>query len=85
MIHDINGFKVAFLNYTYGTNGITKRSDIEIDYIDRARIVSDISNARKKGAEIIAVCIHWGEEYKLLPNASQKVWQNFWLIRESNL
>ncbi|WP_297065048.1 CapA family protein [uncultured Duncaniella sp.] len=72
MIHDINGFKVAFLNYTYGTNGITKRTDIEIDYIDRARIASDISNARNKGAEIIAACIHWGEEYKLLPNASQK-------------
>lgn len=72
MIHDINGFKVAFLNYTYGTNGITKRSDIEIDYIDRQLMASDIRKAREKGAEIIAACIHWGEEYKLLPNASQK-------------
>lgn len=72
MIHDINGFKVAFLNYTYGTNGITKKSDIEIDYIDRDLIASDIRKARSKGAEIIAACIHWGDEYKLLPNASQK-------------
>lgn len=72
MIHDINGFKVAFLNYTYGTNGITKKSDIEIDYIDRRLMVSDIRKAREKGAEIIAACIHWGDEYKLLPNASQK-------------
>lgn len=72
MIHDINGFKVAFLNYTYGTNGITKRSDIEIDYIDRGLMKSDIRKAREKGAEIIAVCIHWGEEYKLLPNSTQK-------------
>lgn len=72
MIHDINGFRVAFLNYTYGTNGITKRSEIEIDYIDRALMASDIKKARERGAEIIAVCIHWGEEYKLLPNQSQK-------------
>jgi len=72
MIHDINGFNVAFLNYTYGTNGITKNTDIEIDYIDRALIASDVTNARKKGAEIIAVCIHWGDEYHLLPNANQK-------------
>lgn len=72
MIHDINGFKVAFLNYTYGTNGITKKSDIEIDYINRELIASDVKKAREKGAEIIAACIHWGEEYKLLPNASQK-------------
>ena len=42
MIHVINGFKVGFLNYTYGTNGINKTSDIEIDYIDRQLIASDV-------------------------------------------
>lgn len=72
MIRDINGFKIGFLNYTYGTNGISKTSDIEIDYIDRALIASDVRKAREKGAELIAVCIHWGEEYKLLPNTAQK-------------
>lgn len=72
MIRDINGFKIGFLNYTYGTNGISKTSDIEIDYIDRALIASDVRKAREKGAELIAVCIHWGEEYKLLPNTTQK-------------
>lgn len=72
MIHDVNGFKVAFLNYTYGTNGIKKTTDIVIDYIDRDLIAADVSKARAKGAEIVAVCIHWGDEYKLLPNANQK-------------
>lgn len=72
MIHDINGFKVAFRNYTYGTNGITKKTDIEIDYIDKELIASDVAKARETGAEIIAVCLHWGDEYHLLPNASQK-------------
>lgn len=71
-IRDINGFKVAFLNYTYGTNGIEKRSDIEIDYINRRRMARDVAEAREKGAELIAVCIHWGDEYKLLPNSEQK-------------
>lgn len=72
MIQDINGFKVAFLNYTYGTNGIKKTSDIEIDYIDRARMAADVKKARQNGAEIVAVCIHWGDEYHLLPNSHQK-------------
>jgi len=72
MIQNVNGFKIAFLNYTYGTNGISKTSDIEIDYIDRQLMASDIKKAREKGAELIAVCVHWGDEYKLLPNASQK-------------
>ena len=72
MIHDINGFKVAFLNYTYGTNGIKKTTDIVIDYINRDLIAADVAKAREKGAELIAVCIHWGDEYHLLPNAEQK-------------
>lgn len=35
-------------------------------------LASNISKMRKKGAEIIAVYIHWGEEYQLTPNAKQK-------------
>lgn len=72
LIMDVGGFKVAFLNYTYGTNGIKKRSEIEIDYIDRQLIASDVAKARRMGAEIIAACMHWGDEYRLLPNQQQK-------------
>lgn len=72
MIKDINGFRIAFLNYTYGTNGISKTSDIEIDYIDRALMRADILEARDQGAELVCVCVHWGDEYKLLPNSSQR-------------
>lgn len=72
VINDINGFKVAFLNYTYGTNGIERKTPVEIDYIDRALIAKDVENARKKGAEIIATCIHWGDEYHLVQNKNQE-------------
>ncbi len=72
LLRDVNGFRLAFLNYTYGTNGITLRSEAVVDYIDRGIIKSDIEKARAAGAEIVAVCIHWGIEYDLLPSASQK-------------
>lgn len=72
IIKDINGFKVAFLNYTYGTNGIEIKGNVIVDYIDRALITSDIKRAREEGAEIITVAIHWGNEYKLLPHSSQE-------------
>lgn len=72
LIRDINGFKIAFLNYTYGTNGISRTTDIAIDYIDRQLMASDIAAAREAGAELIAVCLHWGDEYKLLPNRHQR-------------
>lgn len=71
-IVDVKGFKVAMLNYTYGTNGIEVQKDAVVDYIDFARISSDVKKSREKGAELVAVCIHWGDEYKLLPNATQK-------------
>lgn len=72
LISDIKGFKVAFLNYTYGTNGITIQGDVVVNHIDINDIEADIASARRNGAEIVTVCIHWGDEYKLLPNATQK-------------
>lgn len=72
LIQDINGFKVAFLNYTYGTNGMTRTTDVGLDYIDRDLISKDVEAARKAGAEIVTACVHWGDEYKLLPNTWQK-------------
>lgn len=71
-IIDVNGFRLALLNYTYGTNGITIQGDVVVDYIDCNQIAIDIANARKNDAELVIVCIHWGNEYQLLPNSFQK-------------
>lgn len=72
LIVNIKGFKVGFLNYTYGTNGIQPQGDVVVDYIDRSIMADDIAATRKAGAEILCVAVHWGDEYKLLPNSSQK-------------
>ncbi len=78
-IKDINSFKVGFLNYTYGTNGIGIQGNAVVDYIDKNQMSTDIAATRNAGAEIIVVAIHWGDEYKLLPNANQKSLANFLL------
>ena len=72
MVKDVNGFKLGFLNYTYGTNGITPRDGVVVDYIDRRQILEDIDRTRKAGAELLVVAIHWGDEYRLLPNDTQR-------------
>lgn len=77
MIVNVNDFKIGFLNYTYGTNGISPRDGVIVDYIDRPAIRRDVENSRKAGAELICVCVHWGDEYKLLPNASQRYLADF--------
>lgn len=71
-IRNINNIKVGFLNYTYGTNGIKPGKEVVVDYIDRDIIRSDVKATREAGAEIVIVCMHWGDEYRLLPNQTQK-------------
>lgn len=85
IIRDINSFKVGFLNYTYGTNGITPTTNVVVDYINRKKMASDIKKTREAGAEIICVCIHWGEEHKLLPDNSQKSLADFLISQNVDL
>lgn len=68
----VNGFRIAMLNYTYGTNGITVTGNAVVNYIDPERISDDVAAARAAGAELICTCVHWGDEYHLLPNRSQR-------------
>ena len=77
----VKGMKIAFLNYTYGTNGITVQGDVVVDYIDRAKIHTDIQAARRKGADLVVACIHWGVEYQLVQNKEQELLAD-WLVDE---
>lgn len=45
-IVNVNGFKIGFLNYTYGTNGIEPRQGVVVDYIDKDLIAKDIEASR---------------------------------------
>lgn len=71
-IKNINGFKIGFLNYTYGTNGIEPKEGIEVSLIDKDKIAKEITSTRNAGAEIIVVNMHWGIEYVLLENQPQR-------------
>jgi len=80
----IKGVKIAFLDYTYGTNGIPIQGDVVVDYIDRQLIAQDIATARQRDADIICVNLHWGVEYKLKPVDSQRNLAD-WLIEEQGV
>lgn len=71
-IKDIKGYKIAFLNYTYGTNGIQPDHGIEVAYIDKDKIKKEVDSAREKGAELVIVAMHWGIEYVLIENNVQR-------------
>lgn len=80
-VKEINGMKVGFLNYTYGTNGLQASDGAEVAYIDRDRIKQEIEATRKAGAEIIVAMPHWGVEYVLNENEPQRSLADF-MIKE---
>ena len=70
---EVNGITVAFLSYTYGTNGLTKAasSPIVIPYIKDEDILRQTALA-KQAADFVIVSVHWGYEGAFQPNAEQK-------------
>jgi poly-gamma-glutamate synthesis protein (capsule biosynthesis protein) len=68
-----NNIRMAFLNYTYSTNGISVSSPNVVNYIDTIQIKNNIRDAKGfLGADLVIVAIHWGEEYKLNQNKEQE-------------
>ena len=80
-IINVKGMKIAFLDYTYGTNGIPIQGDVIVDFIDQQQIAEDIALARERGAHAICVNLHWGIEYQLKPVASQRTLAD-WLVSQ---
>lgn len=85
VVADVGGISVAFLGYTYGTNGIPVPKDhpycinvFNTDYLsglrelDRDRLAADLEQAKAANADLIAVMIHWGVEYQTKQNAYQE-------------
>jgi poly-gamma-glutamate synthesis protein (capsule biosynthesis protein) len=67
--------KIAMLNYTYGTNGLTVGPPLIINYIDSTLIKADVAKAKALGADYIVCNMHWGKEYTFLPNSYQKTYE----------
>ena len=80
-IINVKGMKIAFLDYTYGTNGIPIQGNVIVDFIDQQLIADDIALARERGAHAICVNLHWGIEYQLKPVASQRTLAD-WLVAQ---
>jgi hypothetical protein len=59
------------------TNGIFVKAPLIVNYIDSALIRKDVKRAKELGADYIVCNMHWGTEYKPLPNDYQKRYESF--------
>ncbi|MBY0088573.1 CapA family protein [Brevibacillus brevis] len=68
-----DGFTLALLSYTYGTNGIAipEGKPYLINLISPGLMKKDIARAREKGADLVAVALHFGNEYQRMPSPEQ--------------
>ncbi len=68
-----NGIKIAFLSYTYGTNGINlpSGSQMVVPLCDDDEIDRQTKLAREM-ADAVVVSIHWGQEDYFEPTQTQK-------------
>ena len=79
LIKYVKGIKLAFVNFTYGTNGISIPSDKQfcVNLIDEDFIKTQIEIAKNESPDIIVACMHWGNEYKTSQNSSQEELADF--------
>ncbi len=66
-----NGFRIALLNYTYGTNGIPIPKGTVVNLIDRETIKNDLLLAKSYHVDNIIIFMHWGLEYQRNPSKTQ--------------
>ena len=76
-----DGFRIVFLNYTYGTNGLEPVPPRIVNYIDKGKMKEDIADARRMRPDAIIACMHWGIEYRLLPQKAEKDMAD-WLLAQ---
>lgn len=74
LVKDVNGIKIAFLAFTYGTNGIPVEAGKEysVNLIEEEEfMLKQLELAKAQKPDIICASMHWGIEYSQKPNDDQ--------------
>jgi poly-gamma-glutamate synthesis protein (capsule biosynthesis protein) len=67
-----SGVRVAVLSYTEMTNGIPLPHPWSVNLARPRRILADARRARRRGAQVVVVNVHWGNEYQSAPSRFQR-------------
>lgn len=73
VVYEYGDIKIAFLAYTYSTNGISLSSSAStyIPYINSDLMKKQMKLAREQ-ADLVFVSMHWGDEDSFTPNYQQR-------------
>lgn len=65
-------FRIALLNFTYGTNGIPVPRPAKIDEIEIPVLQKRIAEAKKHNPDVLILLLHYGTEYRTVPDTYQR-------------
>ena len=77
LVKEVNGMKIAFLSFTYGTNGIPIPKGYLVNLIDENLMLEQINLAKEQNVDLICASMHWGIEYSQKQNSEQEKLADF--------
>ena len=75
---EAKGLRIAFVNFTYGTNLDPQPFEWpKLGRMEREEVDAMIARAKEAGADFIVALPHWGEEYHLRHSPEQEEWASW--------
>lgn len=71
VLYDAKGVSIGHLAYAYGTNGFPLPAPWVLNINNGDKMLADAKALKAKGAQIVVMSIHWGNEYQTAPTPDQ--------------
>jgi len=73
VILEAGDFRIGFLAYTFGTNGIEapRGREYQVSTLNLPKAIREIETLRALGVDAVVVGVHWGKEYSHEPKSGQ--------------
>lgn len=86
-VKDVDGIKIAFISWTYGTNGIAIDDDKQwsVAQIKQDEVIRDIQLAKDTKADLIVAMPHMGTEYSRHPSKEVRDFTSLLLAHGVNI
>lgn len=79
LIVQVKGCRIAFINFTYSTNGNAVPPPFAVNMMDSVEVKKACRRAVEAGSDLIVALPHWGIEYNLHPSREQCRWASMLL------
>lgn len=74
LIIEKNDIRIGILNYTYSTNGIKVQKPGIVRVFQPDLLKKEMDGIQRESLDFLIVWFHFGTEYQITPNESQKIW-----------